>query len=159
MVTALDFKLVIVYFQIIIQSCCSCMVNLVYYITVLSVTTQIPYFLKQCPVTLGKLAISKVPKFENVPFLCTKLFCKRGYYSRGTLFKGGHYFWKYVNNNNLHCSTVVNTQISFSEETSETILPRHFQQNKCTFDKITSPLPCTKQKHNSSRKQKYHRQA
>ena len=47
--------------------------------------------------TLTKLAISKVHKIELCSFLCTKLFQKRGHYSRGeiiqggTLFKGGHY--------------------------------------------------------------------
>ena len=53
---------------------------------------NIQYFLMIMSGTLPKLAISKVQKFEYyVPFLCTKLFQKKGHYSRGTLFKGEHY--------------------------------------------------------------------
>ena len=48
----------------------------------------LPYFLKKCPGTLGKLAISKSKNLNNVPFLCTKLLQKRRHYSRGDIIQG-----------------------------------------------------------------------
>jgi hypothetical protein len=44
------------------------------------------------PGTLSKLAISKVQILNNVPFLCTKLFQKRGHYSRGDNIPGRKLF-------------------------------------------------------------------
>ena len=34
-------------------------------------------------------------------YVCTKLFQKWGHYSRGTLYKGGHYFRKYGRSSDL----------------------------------------------------------
>ena len=52
----------------------------------------IPYFLKYCPGTLGKLAISKVQKNEYFSF-----FIKQAFSKGRTLFKGGDYLRKYGN--------------------------------------------------------------
>ena len=51
--------------------------------------TYIPYFLKECPGTLTKLAISKVQKFEIMFLFYVLSFFKKGdTIQRGTLFKG-----------------------------------------------------------------------
>ena len=63
---------------------------------------------------------------NNVPFLCTKVFQKRGHYSRGdiiqgrTLFKEGHYLRKY----GMWINLVILPRLKIPNKTEKAFRPR-----------------------------------
>ena len=58
----------------------------------------------------------KCKNLNNVPFLCTKLFQKRGHHSREDIIQGGHYLRKYgISNANQSVTKIHLEQIKTNE--------------------------------------------